>query len=227
MVEQMQVQKIGSEGKPVVRQDRKPVMDSLTEQTIDQCPDAAQEIIKELGTNGGGFFNATSAHPFESPTPLSNFLELLAILLIPGALCYTFGVMVRDTRQGWAVLAAMTVIFVGLLAVCVVAEQQGSVFLKQGVDHTASALQAGGNMEGKEVRFGIVNSALWATATTAASNGSVNSMPDSFTPIGGLGPPSVLEVGEGVYRGGGSRLFGRLGSPIVAGVPASARGESA
>src|SRR5205807_8038500 len=125
-----------------------------------------------------------SAHPFENPPPLSTFLELLAILFIPGALCYTFGAMVRDTRQGWAVLAAMTVIFVGLLVVCVVAEQQGSVFVQQGVDHTASALQAGGNMEGKEVRFGIVNAALWATATTAAPNGSVNSLDAHFTPHG-------------------------------------------
>src|SRR5207249_5794925 len=165
-------------------------------QVLAMGPVASQEAIKMLGTNRGGFFNANSAHPFENPTPLSNFLELLAILLIPAALCYTFGVMVRDTRQGWVLLAAMTVIFVGMLLTAFVAEQRGAVFVKQGVDHTASALQSGGNMEGKEVRFGIANSALWATATTAASNGSVNSMHDSFTPIGGLVPSWLLQPGE-------------------------------
>src|SRR5437016_5956726 len=211
---------------PVTDKDAKPVLDekgqpktkksTLTEHVIAVGPAATQIAIKQLGTNGGGFFNVNSAHPFENPTPLSNFLELLAILLIPGALCYTFGVMVRDTRQGWTVLAAMTVVFVGLLVVCVVAEQQGSVFVKQGVDHTASALQAGGNMEGKEVRFGIVNSALWATATTAASNGSVNSMHDSFTPIGGLVPLWMIELGEVVYGGVGSGLYGMLIYAIIA-----------
>src|SRR3989449_2785071 len=174
-------------GKPVLDEKGQPKTKTatLTEQVIAVGPAASQIAIKQLGTNGGGFFNVNSAHPFENPTPLSNFLETLAILLISAALCYTFGVMVRDTRQGWTVLAAMTVIFVGLLVVCVVAEQNGAVFVKQGVDHTASALQSGGNMEGKEVRFGIVNSALWATATTGQSNGSVNSMHDSYTPIGG------------------------------------------
>ena len=161
---------------------------TLTEQVIAVGPAASQIAIKQLGTNGGGFFNANSAHPFENPTPLANFLEVLAILLIAAALCYTFGVMVGDTRQGWTVLAAMTVIFVALLAVCYVAEQNGAVLARQGVDHSASALQSGGNMEGKEVRFGIASSALWATATTSASNGSVNSMHDSYTPIGGLVP---------------------------------------
>src|SRR5207247_7612925 len=150
---------------PVMDKDGKPVLDEkgqpktqkakLTEQVIAVGPAASQVAIKQLGTNGGGFFNVNSAHPFENPTPLSNLLELLAILLIPGALCYTFGVMVGDTRQGWAVLAAMTVILVGLLAVCVVAEQRGNLYARLGVDHTASDLQAGGNMEGKEVRFGI------------------------------------------------------------------------
>ncbi len=207
-------------------QDGKPVLDekgqpktkkaTLTEQVLAVGPAASQIAIKQLGTNGGGFFNVNSAHPFENPTPLSNFLELLAILLIPAALCYTFGVMVRDTRQGWTVLAAMTVIFVGLLAVCVVAEQNGRVFVKQGLDHTASALQPGGNMEGKEVRFGIVNSTLWATATTAASNGSVNSMHDSYTPIGGLVPLWMIELGEVVYGGVGSGLYGMLIYAIVA-----------
>jgi len=211
---------------PLVDKDGKPVLDEkgqpktkksmLTEQVIAVGPAASQIAIKQLGTNGGGFFNANSAHPFENPTPLSNFLELLAILLIPAALCYTFGVMVRDTRQGWTVLAAMTVIFVGMLAVCVVAEQNGHVFVKQGVDHIASDLQPGGNMEGKEVRFGIVNSALWATATTAASNGSVNSMHDSYTPIGGLVPMWMIELGEVVYGGVGSGLYGMLMYAIVA-----------
>jgi K+-transporting ATPase ATPase A chain len=211
---------------PVTDRDGKPVLDekgqaktkksTLTEQVIAVGPAAAQIAIKQLGTNGGGFFNVNSAHPFENPTPLSNFLELLAILLIPAALCYTFGAMVGDTRQGWAVLAAMTVIFVALLAVCVVAEQNGHVFVKQGVDHTASALQAGGNMEGKEVRFGIATSALWAAATTSASNGSVNAMHDSFTPIGGLVPMWLIQLGEVVYGGVGSGLYGMLMFALIA-----------
>jgi potassium-transporting ATPase potassium-binding subunit len=211
---------------PVTDKDGKPVLDekgqpktkksTLTEQVIAVGPAASQVAIKQLGTNGGGFFNVNSAHPFENATALSNFLELLAILVISGALCYTFGVMVGDTRQGWTVLAAMTVIFVALLAVCYVAEQNGAVFVKQGVDHTASALQSGGNMEGKEVRFGIANSALWATATTAASNGSVNSMHDSYTPIGGLVPMWMIQLGEVVYGGVGSGLYGMLAFAIVA-----------
>jgi K+-transporting ATPase ATPase A chain len=211
---------------PVTDKDGKPVLDekgqpktkksTLTEQVIAVGPAASQIAIKELGTNGGGFFNANSAHPFENATPLSNFLEVLSILMISGALCYTFGVMVGDTRQGWTVLAAMTVIFVALLAVCYVAEQNGAVFVKQGVDHTASALQSGGNMEGKEVRFGIANSALWATATTSASNGSVNSMHDSYTPLGGLAPMWLIQLGEVVYGGVGSGLYGMLMFAIVA-----------
>ncbi len=211
---------------PVTDKDGKPVLDekgqpktkksTLTEQVIAVGPVASQIAIKQLGTNGGGFFNVNSAHPFENPTPLSNVLELLAILQISAALCYTFGVMVGDTRQGWAVLAAMTVIFVGLLVVCVVAEQNGHTLVKQGVDHTASALQAGGNMEGKEVRFGIANSALWATATTSASNGSVNAMHDSFTPIGGLVPMWLIQLGEVVYGGVGSGLYGMLIFAIIA-----------
>jgi K+-transporting ATPase ATPase A chain len=187
-----------------------------TEQVIAVGPAASQVAIKQLGTNGGGFFNVNSAHPFENPTPLTNFLELLAILEISAALCYTFGVMVGDTRQGWAVLAAMTVIFVVLLAVGYAAEQRGAVFVKQGVDHTASALQSGGNMEGKETRFGIATSALWATATTAASNGSVNAMHDSFTPLGGLVPLWMIQLGEVVYGGVGSGLYGMLVFAIIA-----------
>src|SRR5437016_562754 len=211
---------------PVTDKDGKPILDEkgqpktkksiLTEQVIAVGPAASQIAIKQLGTNGGGFFNANSAHPFENPTPLSNFLELLAILLVPAALCYTFGVMVRDTRHGWVLLAAMTVIFVGMLLTAFVAEQRGAVFVKQGVDHTASALQSGGNMEGKEVRFGIANSALWATATTAASNGSVNSMHDSFTPLGGLAPLALIQLGEIIFGGVGSGLYGMLVFAIVA-----------
>ena len=189
----------------------------LKEQVLAVGPAASQVIIKQLGTNGGGFFNVNSSHPFENPTPLSNFLELLSILLIPAALCYTFGAMVKDTRQGWAILAAMTLIFVPLLLLCAGSEQMGNpAFSGAGVDMTASALQAGGNMEGKEVRFGIANSALWATATTAASNGSVNSMHDSFTPLGGLVPMWLMQLGEVVYGGVGSGLYGMLAFAFIA-----------
>jgi K+-transporting ATPase ATPase A chain len=206
------------DGKPVLDEKGQPKTKkaTLTEQVLAVGPAASQIAIKQLGTNGGGFFNVNSSHPFENPTPLSNFLELVAILLIPAALCYTFGVMVKDTRQGWAVLAAMTIIFVGLLVLCVAAEQRGNLFARLGVDHAASDLQAGGNMEGKEVRFGIVNSALWATATTAASNGSVNAMHDSFTPLGGLVPLWMIELGEVVYGGVGSGLYGMLIYAIIA-----------
>ena len=190
---------------------------AVNEQMLPMGPAAAQIAIKQLGTNGGGFFNVNSAHPFENPTPLANFFELLAILLIPAALCYTFGKMVGDTRQGWAVLTAMTIIFVALLALCVSAEQSGNpAFSKLGVDQNASALHSGGNMEGKEVRFGIVNSALWATATTAASNGSVNSMHDSYTPLGGLVPMWLMQLGEVIYGGVGSGLYGMLIFAIIA-----------
>jgi potassium-transporting ATPase potassium-binding subunit len=180
-------------------------------------PVASQEAIKMLGTNGGGFFGVNSAHPFENPTPLTNFLEMLAILLIPAALCYTFGRMAGDTRKGWAILAAMTVIFVACLAVTVWSEQRGNPRIAQlGVDQTASDLQSGGNMEGKEVRFGIADSALWATATTAASNGSVNSMHDSYTPLGSLMPLWLMQLGEVVYGGVGSGLYGMLAFVIMA-----------
>ena len=188
----------------------------VTTQSIPLGPAASQIAIKQLGTNGGGFFNVNSAYPFENPTPLSNFLEVLAILVISGALCYTFGKMVKDTRQGWAVLAAMTIVFVGLLLPCVLSEQRGNPALADlGVDQHASATQPGGNMEGKEVRFGVVNSALWATATTAASNGSVNSMHDSFTPLGGLVPLWLIQLGEIIYGGVGSGLYGMLLFVIV------------
>ena len=198
-----------------------PVQDAngqtVTQQMIALGPAASQIAIKQLGTNGGGFFNVNSAHPFENPTPLSNFLETLAILLIPAALCYTFGKMVGDTRKGWALLAAMTIIFVVMLSVSVWAEQSGNPALSGlNVDQTASNLQSGGNMEGKEVRFGIADSALWATATTSASNGSVNSMHDSFTPLGGLVPMWLMQLGEVVYGGVGSGLYGMLAFVIIA-----------
>src|SRR4029434_3589397 len=158
-----------------------------------------------------------SAHPLENPTPLSNFVEMLSILLIGAALCYTFGVMVKDTRQGWAVLAAMTIVFVALLAVAAGSEGRGNPAIAAlGVDQGATELQAGGNMEGKETRFGIANSALWATATTAASNGSVNAMHDSFTPLGGLVPMWMMQMGEVIYGGVGSGLYGLIVFAIVA-----------
>jgi K+-transporting ATPase ATPase A chain len=191
--------------------------ETVTEQTIPLGPAASQIAIKQLGTNGGGFFNVNSAHPFENPTPLSNFLEVLAILLIPAALCLTFGRMVRDGRQGWAVLAAMLVIFVPLTFGAFVAEQAGNPRLDAAlVDQQASASHSGGNMEGKEVRFGIANSALWAAATTAASNGSVNAMHGSFTPLGGLVPMWLMQLGEVVFGGVGSGLYGMLMFAIVA-----------
>jgi K+-transporting ATPase ATPase A chain len=190
---------------------------SITEQSLAMGPAASQVAIKQLGTNGGGFFNVNSAHPFENATPLSNFLELLSILLISAALCYTFGVMVGDTRQGWAVLAAMYVIFVPLTIVAVWQEQTGvPAYNAMGIDQVASAAHSGGNMEGKETRFGIANSGLWAAATTAASNGSVNSMHDSYTPLGGLVPMWLMQLGEIVFGGVGSGLYGMLMFVIVA-----------
>ena len=190
---------------------------TISQQTIAVGPVASEEAIKQLGTNGGGFFNVNSAHPFENPTPFSNFLEMLAILLIPAALTYTFGKMVGDTRKGWAILAAMTIIFVVMLSVTVWAEQNGApAAAGLNVDQSVSNLQPGGNMEGKEVRFGITGSALWATATTGASNGSVNSMHDSFTPLGGLVPMWLMQLGEVVYGGVGSGLYGMLAFVIIA-----------
>jgi K+-transporting ATPase ATPase A chain len=183
----------------------------ISEQVIARGPVASQVAIKQLGTNGGGFFNANASHPLENPTPLSNFLELLAILLIPASLCITFGRMVADQRQGWALLAAMLLILIPLLAGCLLSEQAGNAaFSTLNVDQTSSPLQSGGNMEGKEVRFGIANSALWAVATTAASNGSVNAMHDSFTPLGGLVPLLLMQLGEIVFGGVGSGLYGML-----------------
>lgn len=190
----------------------KPVMETVavTEQTIALGPAASQIAIKQLGTNGGGFFNVNSAHPFENSTPLSNFLQVLAILLIPAALCYTFGKMVKDTRQGWALLGAMTVVMIGFLAVGLWSEarpppQSAALGIAMsGIDGPT------GNMEGKEVRFGVANSVLWATTTTCASNGSVNSMHDSYTPLGGLVPMVLMQLGEVIFGGVGSGLYGML-----------------
>src|SRR5205085_3567295 len=182
---------------------------TVTEQTIAQGPVASQEIIKEFGTNGGGFFNANSAHPFENPTPFSNFFELLCIFAISAGLTYTLGRMTGSQRHGWAVFAAMTVLFFVGIAVSYWAEASGSPLLA-GTDQTASALQPGGNMEGKEVRFGVANSALWATVTTDTSCGAVNSMHDSFTPLGGLVPLTNIMLSEVVFGGVGSGLYGVL-----------------
>lgn len=190
---------------------------SVMTQVLAVGPAASQIAIKQLGTNGGGFFNVNSAHPFENPTPFSNFLEMFSILLIPAALCYTYGKMVGDTRQGWALLATMTIILMAFLAVAIWAEQGGNpAFTRLGVDQKQSNINPGGNMEGKEVRFGVANSALWATVTTAASNGSVDSMHDSFMPLGGLVPLFLIQLGEIIFGGVGSGLYGMLAFVIVA-----------
>jgi K+-transporting ATPase ATPase A chain len=210
--------KLDYKGNPIQDASGNPVTETvqMKEQVMPLGPVASQIAIKQLGTNGGGFFNVNSSHPFENPTPLSNFLELLAILLIPAALCITFGKMIGDTRQGRALLAAMLIIFVALTFLCVWSEQKGNPhFTALGIDQMANGLQPGGNMEGKEARFGIVNSALWATATTAASNGSVNSMHDSFTPLGGLYPMWLMQLGEVIFGGVGSGLYGMLIFAII------------
>ena len=211
--------KNGPDGQPLKDDKGNPVTEkaTTTEQTIPLGPAASQIAIKQLGTNGGGFFNVNSAHPFENPTPLSNFLEMLAILLIPAALCYTFGKMLRDTRQGWALLAAMTLVFVPLLAADYALEAPGNpVLTTLGVDQAASNANPGGNMEGKEVRLGVANSTLWAVATTSASNGSVNSMHDSFMPLAGMIPMWLIQLGEVVYGGVGSGLYGMIMFALIA-----------
>jgi K+-transporting ATPase ATPase A chain len=190
---------------------------SVVDQFLALGPVASQIAIKQLGTNGGGFFNVNSAHPFENATPLSNFVEVVSILLIPIALCFTFGQMVKDKRQGWALLAAMLVIFTPLMIGAVAAEQAGNPAVTAlGVDDQASDWMSGGNMEGKETRFGVVDSAIWATTTTAASNGSVNSMHDSFTPLGGAVPMWLMQLGEIIGGGTGSGLYGMLAYSIIA-----------
>ncbi len=211
--------KLDSVGNPVLDAAKKPVMEdvSTTTQTLPMGPVASQEAIKMIGTNGGGFFNANSAHPFENPTPLSNFLQMLAIFLVPAGLCYTFGMMVGDRRQGWAVFAAMALIFVVMASVTLVAEQNGNpLFTALGVDQAATTMQAGGNMEGKETRFGVTASALFATITTAASCGAVNAMHDSLSPIGGLVPLWLIQLGEVVFGGVGSGLYTMLIYALIA-----------
>jgi potassium-transporting ATPase potassium-binding subunit len=210
--------KVDAAGNPVKDAAGNPLMESQTtqKQTLPMGPMASQESIKELGTNGGGFLNVNSAHPYENPTALSNFLEMLAIIIIPAALTYTFGRMVGDTRQGWAVFAAMTILFLSLLAIAVHSEQQGNPLVaKLGVDQTASSLQPGGNMEGKEARFGIGASALFATITTGTSCGAVNSMHDSFTPLGGFVPLFNMQLGEVVFGGVGTGLYSMLIFAII------------
>ena len=205
--------KTGADGQPLKDEKGQPVMEDATTktQTLAMGPVASQEAIKMLGTNGGGFFNANSAHPYENPTALVNLLQMLAIFLIPAALCFTFGHVVGDMRQGWAVLAAMTVMFVVAVMVITPAEQAGNPLLTSlGVDQMHGALQAGGNMEGKEVRFGIDASSLFAAITTAASCGAVNGMHDSLTPMGGMVPLVLMQLGEVVFGGVGSGLYGML-----------------
>jgi K+-transporting ATPase ATPase A chain len=212
---------------PVTGPDGQPVLDAkgqpqtkkftLTEQVLAVGPAASQIPIKQLGTNGGGFFNANSSHPFENPTPFSSFLEMLAILVIPFGLTYTFGLAVKNTRQGWAIAAAMLIILVGMACIGIVSEQMGNPILaKLGADQQVSALQSGGNMEGKEIRYGILNSALWAAVTTGTSCGAVNSMHDSYTPLGGLVPMWLMQLGEVAPGGVGAGIYGMLMYAIVA-----------
>jgi K+-transporting ATPase ATPase A chain len=181
------------------------------EQRMPMGPAASQIAIKQLGTNGGGFFNVNSAHPYENPTPVSNFFEMAAILLIPAAICYTFGRMVNDLRQGWALLAAMLLVFVPCVLLVTSVEYDGNPALAgMGIDQTLSGQAPGGNLEGKELRFGVANSAIWATATTAASNGSVNSMHDSYLPLSGMVLLFLMQVGEVIFGGVGSGLYGMI-----------------
>ena len=214
-----QVPKKGTDGEPMKDAQGAPVMEDMKSntQTLAMGPVASQEAIKMLGTNGGGFFNANSAHPYENPNALTNFAQMLAIFLIPAALCFAFGRGVGDLRQGWAVLAAMTVIFTLAVVAIIPAEQAGNPLLPPlGVDQMASSTQAGGNMEGKEVRFGITASSLFAVITTAASCGAVNAMHDSFTPLGGMVPLVMMQLGEVVFGGVGTGLYGMLVFAILA-----------
>jgi potassium-transporting ATPase potassium-binding subunit len=210
--------KVDADGNPIKDAAGNPVTETATtqKQTLPMGPMASQESIKELGTNGGGFVNANSSHPYENPTAISNFLEMFAILLIPMGLTYTFGRLVGDTRQGWAVLAAMVILFVPLVGLGVHSEQQGNPLIaKLGVDQAASALQPGGNMEGKESRFGIAQSTLFVSAATATSTGAVNSAPDSYTPLGGFVPLFQMQLGEVVFGGVGTGLYSMLIFAIV------------
>jgi K+-transporting ATPase ATPase A chain len=215
LVEPMRVQKVTADGKAVVDNQGKPVMDTVTEQTIAQGPVASQEIIKEWGTNGGGFFNANSAHPFENPTPLTNLIELFSIFAIGSGLTYTLGRMTNSQRHGWAVWAAMAVLFLAGVTVAYWAEARGNPLLA-GTDQKVGNLQPGGNMEGKEVRFGIANSALFATVTTDASCGAINGWHDSFTPLGGMVPLANIMMSEVIFGGVGSGLYGMLIDVVLA-----------
>jgi len=209
LVEPQQVPHLAPDGKPAVDAAGKPVMDTVTEQSIAQGPVASQEFIKEFGTNGGGFFNANSAHPFENPTPLSNLIELLAIFAIGAGLTYTLGRMTGSQAHGWAVWTAMAILFVAGVTVAYWAEARGNPLL-HGVNQQAAAAQPGGNMEGKEVRFGIANTALWATVTTDASCGAINGWHDSFTPLGGLVPLVNIMLSEVIFGGVGAGMYGML-----------------
>ena len=209
IVEPQQVPHLGADGKPAVGTDGKPVMDTVTDQTIAQGPVASQEFIKEFGTNGGGFFNANSSHPFENPTPFSNLIEMFAIFALGSGLTYTLGQMTGSLRHGWAVWGAMATLFLAGVFVCYGAEAHGNPLL-HGVDQHASTMQPGGNMEGKEVRYGIANSALWATVTTDTSCGAVNSMHDSYTPLGGMIPLINISLGEVIFGGVGSGMYGMV-----------------
>src|SRR5215472_6518459 len=214
LVEPQQVQKLGQDGRPVVDANGKPVMAAVSEQTIAQGPIASQEAIKELGTNGGGFLNSNSAHPFENPTPFSNFFEMVLIFAIPAGFTYTLGRMTGSQKHGWAVFGAMAMLFFAGVTTAYWAESHGNPLLS-GIDQRASLSQPGGNMEGKEVRFGIANSALFATVTTDASCGAVNGMHDSFTPLGGMVPLVNIMLGEIVFGGVGAGMYGILIFVIV------------
>jgi K+-transporting ATPase ATPase A chain len=209
LVEPMQVQKVDSSGKPVVDAQGKPVIDTVTDQTIAQGPVASQEIIKEWGTNGGGFFNANSAHPFENPTPFSNLIELFAIFAVSAGLTYTLGRMTGSQTHGWAVWSAMAILFLAGVTVAYWAEARGNPLLAH-TDQRATALQPGGNMEGKEVRFGIANSVLFATVTTDASCGAINGWHDSYTPLGGMVPLVNIMLSEVIFGGVGAGMYGML-----------------
>jgi potassium-transporting ATPase potassium-binding subunit len=209
LVEPQNVQKVGSDSKPIVGPDGKPVMDTVTDQTVAQGPVASQEAIKMLGTNGGGFFNANSSHPFENPTPISNYLEVLSIFAIPAGLTYTLGRMTKSPRHGWAVWSAMAILLLCGVTTAYWAEAKGNPLLK-GVDQRVSAQQSGGNMEGKEVRFGIADSTLFATVTTDASCGAINGWHDSYTPLGGMVPLINIMLSETVFGGVGAGLYGIL-----------------
>ena len=209
LIEPQQVPHMGADGKPAVDTNGKPVIDTVTEQTIAQGPVASQEIIKQFGTNGGGFFNANSAHPFENPTPFSNFIELFGIFAISAGLTYTLGRMTGSQKHGWAVWAAMAILFLCGVSVAYGAEARGNPLLT-GVDQRASAIQPGGNMEGKEARFGIANTALFATVTTDASCGAISGWHDSFTPLGGLIPLVNMMLSEVVFGGVGAGMYGVL-----------------